>query len=144
MLEGDRFLTLLDVVEELAAENARVPIVVEGQRDVASLRDLGCRGTIHVLHNGLSLMGLAEKLANESPHVILLTDWDRKGAILFEQFALMLGANGVRLHGHYRDRIAASSAPSLQDVESLAGYVSRHLARHLGQDLHDRVAGSTG
>lgn len=144
MLEGDRFLTLLAVVEELAADNARVPIVVEGQRDVASLRDLGCRGTIHMLHNGLSLMGLAEKLAAESPHVILLTDWDRKGGILFEQFTQMLAANGVRLHGQFRDRIASSSAPSLQDVESLAGYVARHLARHTGEDLHERVARTTG
>lgn len=140
MPERGPFEALLAVIDELVAENESVPIVVEGQRDVASLRELGCRGEIHVLHNGLSLVALAEKLARETDRVILLTDWDRKGGILFDQFATQLSVNSVRLHGQYRERLGTTTSPGVQDVESLAGYVDRRLARHMKTGVTERFA----
>lgn len=135
--EAERFDALLEVLDELRDANDTTPIVVEGQRDVASLRLLGMGGDLIALHSGVPLFQVAEAIAQESKGVILLTDWDRKGDILFEQLSAALAANGVKVDGRLRDEIKHHIRPTLQDVESLASYVGRRLAEHHQRDLGD-------
>lgn len=125
MQERDRFEVLLGLIAELAEANAVTPILVEGKRDVDALRSLGCRGAIHVLHTGETLHAVAERIGGESREVILLTDWDRKGGILFDQLGASLAANGVKVDRSFRDRLPQWTWPPLRDVESLAAYVAR-------------------
>lgn len=120
---------LLEVLDELREANEETPIVVEGVRDVASLRLLGLTGHIIPLHSGEPLFQVAETIAQQTDQVILLTDWDRKGGILYDQLAANLGANGVRIDGRFRDDLRHAIRPTLNDVESLAGYVARGRAR---------------
>lgn len=135
--EAERFDALLDVLDELRDANDATPIVVEGQRDVASLRLLGMAGDLITLHTGEPLFQVAEAIAVESNYVILLTDWDRKGEILFEQLSAALAANAVRVDGKFRDDIKHCLRPTLNDIESLASYVGRNLARFHQRDLAD-------
>src|SRR3989442_14310965 len=56
-----------------------VPIIVEGRRDEAAVRELGVRGTIYcVKARGESRHDLLER-QNGSSGTILLTDFDREG-----------------------------------------------------------------
>jgi 5S rRNA maturation endonuclease (ribonuclease M5) len=70
--------------------------------------------------------------------VMLLTDWDRKGDELFEKMRGFLAANGIRVKGDHRDKIRMWMRPPVKDVESLAGYVTRNLARYQWKEMHER------
>lgn len=135
MEDEERFDGLLLLLDELREANELRPIIVEGQRDVASLRVVGCAGRILTLHRGEPLFLLAESVAREAREAILLTDWDRKGDILFDQLGASLAANGVRVDRTFRDRLPAWTKPRLHDVESLGGYVARGLERFRREGL---------
>lgn len=137
MDDEQRFERLLEVLDDLVAENLTTPIVVEGIRDVESLRQLGCAGEVHSLNVGDSLHARAESLAAGTTWVILLTDWDRKGEQLFEAMRAKLAANGVRADGAFREKLQMWMRPPVKDVESLSAYVARNLARYHGKDLAD-------
>lgn len=137
MDDAERFEALLDVLDELREANLEMPIVVEGQRDVASLRLLGLTGDIIRLHSGEPLFQVAEEVASQAKAIILLTDWDRKGEILFEQLSAALAANGVRVEKRWRSDLRHHIRPTISDVESLASYVGRKLAEHHRRDLGD-------
>lgn len=137
MDDEERFQELLDVLADLREANEETPIVVEGVRDVASLRSLGIAGHVIPLHAGATLFGLAEEISSQADEVILLTDWDRKGQTLYEQLGAALAANGVKLVGSFRDDLRHAIRPTLKDVESLAGHVQRGLERYHRKDLAD-------
>lgn len=137
MDDEERFERLLEVLDELAIENLETPIVVEGQRDVKALRILGCAGAIHAINAGDSLHDRAESFAAGTRRVILLTDWDRKGDQLFDMMRGKLHANGVRADGDFRDKIRMWMRPPVKDVESLATYVARNIARYPGVHVGD-------
>lgn len=132
-----RFERLLEVIDDLVAENLTTPIVVEGRRDVAALRALGCTGQVHPLNAGSTLHERAEAFAAGTSWVILLTDWDRKGDQLFASMREKLAANGVRADGTFRDKLLFWMRPPVREVEALAAYVARNLARHQRRDLSD-------
>lgn len=138
MDDEERFELLLETLDELRAANEETPIVVEGARDVSSLRRLGLGGHLIPLHSGDPLFQVAEAIAAQADEVILLTDWDAKGQTLFEQLRVALAANGVRVAGAFREDLRHAIRPTLKDVESLAGYVQRGLERYHGKDIVDR------
>lgn len=137
MDDEERFELLLDTLADLREANEETPIVVEGTRDVASLRRLGMAGHIIPLHSGEPLFTLAESIADQADEVILLTDWDAKGQSLFEALRAALHANGVRCAGSFRDDLRHAIRPTLKDVESLATHVQRGLERYHRKDLAD-------
>lgn len=139
MDEAERFDALLDVLEELAEANQTVPILVEGKRDVTSLRLLSCRGVIEPINQGAPLFTLCEALAARTKDVILMTDWDRKGGLLYDSLQASLTACGVRVDGTFRDKIQFWMRPPVKDVESLASYVGRGLARFYETTLEERA-----
>lgn len=139
MDEVERFESLLGVLEELAEANETIPILVEGQRDVTSLRLLDCRGVIEPINQGEALFALCESLAARTREVILMTDWDRKGGQLFDNLQAGLTACGVKVDGTFRDKIQFWMRPPVKDVESLATYVGRAMLRHHQKDLEDHA-----
>jgi len=139
MEDEERFERLMEVLDELAIENLTTPIVVEGRRDVEALRVLGCAGEILPLNAGVTLHDRAEAIAaSGAREVILLTDWDRKGDELFDKMRALFAANRVRTRGEERDKIRLWMRPPVKQVEELAGYVTRNLARYQLRDLDER------
>jgi 5S rRNA maturation endonuclease (ribonuclease M5) len=141
MDERARFDALLVLLEELVEANDETPILVEGQRDVAALRELGCRGRLMTIHSGDPLPDVAERVAAETRAVILLTDWDRKGDRFFDDFTAALSHRGVRCNRAFRDKIPAYARAAFKDVESLPSFVARGLARFHGKALEEHRAG---
>ena len=66
-------------LQKLRELNQVIPIVVEGEKDVAALRLLGLEGLIIPLHSGKEIANFCDLLANQYESIILLTDWDKKG-----------------------------------------------------------------
>lgn len=130
MNDAERFELLLEVLDDLRETNKTTPILVEGQRDIASLRALGMPGQVIALHSGDPLFNVAETLGAQTKEIILLTDWDSKGQQLFDRMRAQLAANGVKAVVRFRDDIRHAIRPTIPDVESLAGYVKRGLERH--------------
>lgn len=74
---------LEDALKVLIETNCSgIPVVVEGEKDVAALRSLGLSGEIISLNVGLSIPDFCDKLSERFSEIIVLTDWDRTGGRL--------------------------------------------------------------
>jgi 5S rRNA maturation endonuclease (ribonuclease M5) len=124
--------------ERLCAESADpgTVVVVEGERDRASLRKLGLPGTILKLHHGRALSGTAHDLVGRTRHVIVLTDWDTEGGHLAQRLRGFLEAESLVLDLDYRRRFARIVRGELVHVEGLYGWV-RRLAERNGHALDE-------
>ena len=121
------------VLEGLRERDAHTAILVEGDRDVRALGDLGVPGPIVKLNAGESLLNMCESLARRYDAIVLLTDWDTKG----EQLAMRLRANlertAVRVDTLPRERLGRLVRPEVSAVEALAPLVER-LRRAVGTE----------
>jgi 5S rRNA maturation endonuclease (ribonuclease M5) len=133
----DVYEELRAVIAELAEANETVPVVVEGERDVKSLRALGLAGEIVPLNRGTTVFNLCERLAAEHRAVIVLTDWDVRGGQLARRLRDGLAANGVRHDDDFRARIAALCRREVTTVEDLHKFVERVAPR--GEDGRRRI-----
>ena len=93
---------------ELIEENKKVPIVVEGDKDVFSLRKLGVIGEIITVNSGLSIIDFCDKIANKYKEIILLTDWDRKGGYICHTIERNLEGR-VKCNLYYRELFATKA-----------------------------------
>ena len=79
----DAFSRILD-----SLNNLDYPVVVEGKRDTAALRNIGYTGVIIELNDGRSVLSTVELLAHKlgvSGNFVVMTDWDRTGGKLAKQ-----------------------------------------------------------
>lgn len=112
----------LEEVDARAREG--VPLLVEGDKDEATLRRLGIRGAIVRIHGAGPLLTLAEGLAaTGASEVILLSDWDRTGGRLARRLMEVFAACGVRADPEPRARLARI-AREIRHVESLDTYLA--------------------
>jgi 5S rRNA maturation endonuclease (ribonuclease M5) len=72
------------VFQAIYEVNKRIPIIVEGKRDVSALRKIGLVGEIIALHGGRGIYDFCEDIAERFHRVILLMDWDAKGEHLYK------------------------------------------------------------
>ena len=82
MYDFERAERLKEVFETLYAINKRIPIIVEGRRDVRALRKIGLVGEIITLYTGKGLYEFCDDIAERFHRIILLMDWDEKGESL--------------------------------------------------------------
>ena len=123
------------ILECLAEESAKgTPIIVEGKKDVETLRTLGVQGQIVTAKTGgksrLDLISEIEKTGNRE--VILLLDFDRRGkewtAILREN----LEKARIKTNVTFRKELLRFAGRELKDIEGLEAYLQT-LSRKLGE-----------
>lgn len=119
----------LEKLEELILElknlsDAGVIIVVEGRKDVESLRSLGVNGEIK-LSSQQPLLDFAEKLSRSGKDIVLLTDWDRKGGIVARKIIDYLQAYSIIPDMDLRARIGFLVKKRIKDIESLSKYMGK-------------------
>ena len=130
---------LVEVIADLAEANLEVPVIVEGERDVRSLRALGLQGEILSLNAGVSLFHLAESYSRRFRKAIILTDWDRRSGQLCRLLMDAFEANQVRADTDLRARLTLLCRKDIKDVESLAAHVER-LARDADGGWHGKAS----
>ena len=99
--------------------------MVEGERDRRSLRRLGLKGTILLVHRGRTLSETAHHLAETARHVIILTDWDTEGGHLAQRLKEFLGSGRHGPDLDHRRRLAHVLRGELVHVEGLYGWAAR-------------------
>jgi len=113
------FEIVQQTIEDLSKENQHIPIIVEGEKDVAALRKLNITGTIITINTGKSLIDFSDAIAREYKTVIILTDWDRKGGFLCRTLLKNL-AGRVTCITIYREILSKHSM--VKTIEGLPSY----------------------
>jgi 5S rRNA maturation endonuclease (ribonuclease M5) len=121
----DRNLSARKFLEELCSINESVPIIVEGTRDVQTLRALGIRGHIVKVHNGHSIQEFCEEYSRNHGEAVILTDWDIRGNQLFELLTRFLEAEWEK-YNRFRETLRELAGSSFQEVEHMMAW--EHLA----------------
>jgi len=119
----------LEKLEELILELRELSesgaiIVVEGRKDMESLRFLGINGEIK-LASQQPLLEFTELLSKSGKKIVLLTDWDKKGRIVAGKIIKHLSAYGIMPNIDVRLRLRGLSKKRIKDIESLNNYVNK-------------------
>ena len=110
----DELRSMIDEINE-----SRIPVIVEGRKDVIALRDIGIEGEIIKLNTGKSIVNFCEDVAMHYSEVILLLDWDRKGEELTVKIRKILQSYGTKSVLKYRKKLE-EIFPYASSVEEIA------------------------
>jgi 5S rRNA maturation endonuclease (ribonuclease M5) len=118
----ERIEELLSEISEYSSRGAI--IIVEGKRDILSLKRLGIEGNFE-LATRHSLFNFSERIAQLGNEVVILTDWDRRGDLLAIKLSGYLESFGLKPELEIRKKLRLISQKEIKDIESLYTYVSR-------------------
>lgn len=127
MNRKEYLLNLIKTIEELKEESKRgIPILVEGKKDIESLKKLGIYGNfITVSHT--PFFEIADELVKQGvKEVILLTDFDRAGKHYAREIIEELETRGIKVNKNIRRDIIIYSHGSLKDIEGLYSYITKY------------------
>ncbi|HID72189.1 MAG TPA: hypothetical protein EYP29_05555 [Thermoplasmata archaeon] len=131
---------MLDLLSRLRNEGGSCPIIVEGKKDVRSLRSLGFEGEILQLNRGKSLLHFCEELKLKYEKVIILCDWDRTGGRLTHSLTTYLENLGVDYDTHLRKELIFISKKRMKDVEGMLSYITDLLNElNLSYEIHEII-----
>lgn len=123
--DRERLLKLEELILELRElSDSGAIIVVEGRKDMASLRLLGINGEIR-LASQQPLLEFTDMLSKSKKEIILLTDWDNKGGIMARKIIQHLSNYGLLPNTVIRSKLRSLSKKSIKDIESLNNYIGR-------------------
>ncbi|AGF96246.1 Toprim domain protein [Methanosarcina mazei Tuc01] len=129
MTDVDVYRKRLERIEELllelseSAERGAV-IIVEGKRDILSMKKLGIKGSFE-LATRYSLFNFSERVASLGCEVIILTDWDRRGDLLAAKLSEYFENFEIKPDLQIRNKLKLISQKEIKDIESLYTYVSK-------------------
>ncbi len=131
----ERQENIQQTLQFLVDESARgTPIVVEGKKDLETLRTLGVHGLIVTAKTGgksrLDLLTEIEKIGYRE--VILLLDFDRRGKEWTAILRQNLEKARIKVNVTYRKALLRSAGKELKDIEGLAAYLQT-LSKKLGE-----------
>ncbi len=127
----EAFDEFVELWQRLLAEQdgEATALVVEGERDLRSVRALGWDGPVVLVHRGRTISATAHGLVAARRKVIVLTDWDVEGGHLAHRLKEFLEPEGLALDLDYRRRLARVLRGELVHVEGLFGWVRRQVER---------------
>ncbi len=106
---------LSKIIAELKDRSNEAVILVEGRKDLLSLRRLGVQGKILTVSN-LSRAKLVDEIGCSD--VIILTDWDEKGEILKRDLIEKL--SGIKVDLVLRKKLFSIVGRFIREIEDLA------------------------
>ncbi|MBN2602923.1 MAG: topoisomerase [Candidatus Thermoplasmatota archaeon] len=108
-------------LEQLAEDSKDIPILVEGEKDIAALRQLCIKGEIISINSGVSISNFCDWISRNYRKIIILTDWDRKGGQLCRIIKKNLTGR-VSLNSTYREIFAKNT--TIRTVEGLPSWLT--------------------
>lgn len=112
----EKFLEVLERLKELSVDHI---ILVEGNKDVSALSNLGIKGEIFCVQSGGGPVRAAEYVWRAGKEATILTDWDGRGGSLAHQLRDNLRSLGVGYDDSIRSDLAFLTRMYSKDVESL-------------------------
>jgi 5S rRNA maturation endonuclease (ribonuclease M5) len=120
----------------IAAREPGVIVVVEGERDRASLRRLGIDGPVQILHAGRSISDRVQELSAGTRRIIVLTDWDRAGGKLAHRLQEFGQGGRPTIDLEIRRDLSRLLRSEVIHVEGVASWAIRQ-AETLGRSLEE-------
>jgi 2,5-diamino-6-(ribosylamino)-4(3H)-pyrimidinone 5'-phosphate reductase len=117
---------ILHVLECLATESAQgTPIVVEGKKDIETLKALNIEGKIiSAKTGGKTLLDVLSVIEEFKPReVILLFDFDRRGREWTKRLKHHLEAERIKVNVTFWCELFKLLGKDVKDIESLTAYV---------------------
>lgn len=123
MRKADRLAQLLEKIAVATAKG--VPIVVEGQKDVAALHQLNIEGTIvSSKTSGKSFLDLLTEIEQlRVREVILLLDFDRRGAEWTHRLKQHLEKTKIKPNLTFWNELYGLVGRDIKDIEGLPAYL---------------------
>jgi len=109
-----------EILIDLRDKNIKIPILVEGDKDIEALKKLNVTGIILSLNKGMSLTNFCDIIAKKYDKIIILTDWDKKGGQLCHKLKNNL-ISRVDCDINYRKKIAQKT--NIKTVEGLPSWI---------------------
>lgn len=122
--DSERAAKLREVLELLRDVNQEIPVIVEGKRDSAALRELGLSGEIITMHRGKSLYDFCEEISENFNKVVILLDWDDKGETLNKTLCGLLGGQW-EAHAAFREILKILCQKDIKDIEGIPKLLRR-------------------
>ena len=116
--DQERAERLRIIFQALYEVNKRVPVIVEGKRDVAALRKIGLVGEIITLHRGNGIYEFCEDIAERFHRVVLLMDWDSKGEDIFKSVSSHLRGLWEEF-SPFREIVKVLCQKDIKDIEGV-------------------------
>ena len=130
--DAERLEAIQELLDELSSMSSTHIILVEGLKDVASLRHVGVDGEFFCVQSGGGPVKAAEHVWHSGKQAVIMTDWDRRGGTLARSLRENLQALDVRYDDRIRGELAVLCRPYVKDVESVDAVVLL-LQRSVGQ-----------
>lgn len=124
MNDIQRIERLKEVLEALYEINKRIPIIVEGKRDISALRKIGLVGDIIALHGGKGLYEFCDDISERFQKIILLIDWDEKGESLYKNLSSNLRGMWEEFSA-FREIIKILCQKDIKDIEGIPTLLER-------------------
>lgn len=117
---------ILQILERLTQESAKgTPIIVEGKKDIATLKALAVKGKIISAKTGgksfLDVISEVEK--SKAREVILLLDFDRRGKEWTKRLKQNLEKTKIKPNLTFWTKLSKLVGKDVKDIESLATYM---------------------
>ncbi len=120
----ERVERLREVFQSLYEINKRIPVIVEGRKDVDALRKIGLVGDIIALHSGQGLYEFCEDIAEKSHRIILLMDWDERGENLYRNVSERLKGLWEEF-SPFREVLRLLCQKDVKDIEGIPALLER-------------------
>jgi 5S rRNA maturation endonuclease (ribonuclease M5) len=120
----ERAERLRKVIEDLYETNKSIPVIVEGNKDVSALRELGLVGEIITLNRGKSLYDFCLDIAERFQRVIILLDWDRVGESLTRTISIHLNGYWEEF-SYFRELFKVHCQKEIKDIEGIPKLLKR-------------------
>jgi 5S rRNA maturation endonuclease (ribonuclease M5) len=118
---------LLSIMEELQNHVEQgIPVLIEGKKDEEALKKLGINGNfIKVSGSPFKLFEITELATSSSSQVIILTDFDKKGAELAKRLSEDIQSLGSHPNLEIRRKIMGITRRYIKDIESLPKHIEQ-------------------
>ena len=114
MDDAERLEQIQALLDELNDMSGTHIILVEGLKDVASLRHVGVDGEFFCVQSGGGPVKAAEHVWHSGKQAVIMTDWDRRGGALARALRDNLSALDVR-YRRQDPRGAGGAVPALRE-----------------------------
>ena len=113
-----------DLIERLKREENAL-ILVEGRRDMESLKNIGIKYEI-ICISQRKMYDLTLDLIKKDKKIIILTDFDSKGTKLFKEYRKELESLGANIDATYYKKLKFYSKKFIKGIEDIDNFLLTH------------------